>query len=57
MGINGAGVEVLGTFYAPTLITAYQINFRIPEDARSGLANLSIIVDNVASQDAKVPIQ
>jgi uncharacterized protein (TIGR03437 family) len=57
VGINGEGVEVLGSFYAPGLITAYQINFRIPLNARSGLADLSIVVDNVASQDAKIPIQ
>ena len=57
VGINGAGVEVLGSFYAPTLITVYQINFRIPENARSGLADLSVVVDNVASQDAKIPVQ
>lgn len=57
VGINGEGVEVLGWFYAPGLITAYQINFRIPENARSGLADLSVVVDNVASQDAKIPVQ
>ena len=57
VGLNGAGQEILGSFYAPGLYTAYQINFRIGSDVRSGLANLSVVVDGVASQDAKLPIQ
>ncbi|MGH9365472.1 MAG: hypothetical protein ACRD1B_09445, partial [Thermoanaerobaculia bacterium] len=45
VGINGEGAEVLGSFYAPSLYTAYQINFVIPANARSGLASLSVIAD------------
>ncbi len=57
VGLNGEGMEVLGSFYAPTLYTAYQINFRVGGNVASGLANLSVVVDGVASQDSKLPIQ
>jgi len=57
VGLNGEGMEILGSFYAPGLYTAYQINFRVGPNVRSGLASLSVVVDGVASQDAKLPIQ
>jgi uncharacterized protein (TIGR03437 family) len=56
VGIADAGAEVLGSFYAPGLYTAYQINFRIPDNAPSGLAKLSVVADGVASQDSRIPI-
>lgn len=57
VGINDEGARVLGTFYAPLLYTAYQINFEVPLNARSGLAKLSVVADGVASQDSRIPIQ
>lgn len=57
VGLNGEGMEILASVYAPGLYTAYQINFRVGPNVRSGLANLSVVVDGVASQDAKLPIQ
>ncbi|MBI3693795.1 MAG: hypothetical protein HY238_03000, partial [Acidobacteria bacterium] len=56
VGINDQGVQVLGSFYAPFLYTAYQINFVVPANAPSGLAKLSVVSDGVASQDSKLPI-
>ena len=56
VGIDDEGVEVLGSFYAPELITAYQINFRVPEDAQFGNRKLSVVSDGVASQDTLLPI-
>jgi uncharacterized protein (TIGR03437 family) len=57
VGLNGEGMEVLGSFYAPQLYTAYQINFRVGRNVRSGTASLSVVVDGVASQDARLPVQ
>ncbi len=57
VGINGEGVEVLGSFYAPLLYTAYQVNFVMSRNARSGLATISVVADGVGSQDARIPIQ
>src|SRR5262249_81950 len=54
VGINDGGVLVLGSFYAPTLYTAYQINFMIPNDAQSGLAKLSVVADGNPSQDSVI---
>jgi uncharacterized protein (TIGR03437 family) len=50
-------MEVLGSFYAPGLYTAYQINFVVSPNARSGNAKLSVVADGVASQDTLLPIQ
>ncbi len=57
VGINGKGAQVLGSWYAPLLYTAYQINFVIPADAASGLASLSVVAGPAASQDSRIPIQ
>ncbi len=57
VGINDAGAEVLGSFYAPGLYTAYQINFRIPLDAPTGNVKISVGIDSVFSQDSRISIQ
>ncbi len=56
VGIDDEGVEVLGSFYAPELISAYQINFRVPTDAQLGNRKLSVVSGGVASQDTLLPI-
>ena len=56
VGIDDEGVEVRGSFYAPDLITAFQINFRVPQDAQFGNRKLSVVADGVASQDTLLPI-
>ena len=57
VGINDEGAEVLGSFYAPNLFTAYQINFVMPRNARSGTAKLSVVADGASSQDSRIPVQ
>ena len=47
---------MLGSFYAPNLITAFQINFRVPQDAQFGNRKLSVVADGVPSQDTLLPI-
>jgi uncharacterized protein (TIGR03437 family) len=56
VGINGQGVEVKGSWYAPTLYTAYQINFVAPQGV-TGLASLSVVANGAASQDSHIPMQ
>ena len=47
VGIDDAGVEVLGSFYAPGLLTVFQINLRISNNAQSGNRKLSVIAGGV----------
>ena len=51
------GVEVLGSYYAPGLVTVYQVNFRVPENAREGDRNLNMSADGVFSQNTLLPIR
>ena len=57
VGIDDAGVEVLGSFYAPGLLTVFQINMRIPGNAQTGTRKLSITAGGASSQDSLIPIQ
>jgi uncharacterized protein (TIGR03437 family) len=57
VGLNNDGMQVLGSFYAPGLYTAYQINFVVGQNVRSGNAKLSVVADGVASQDTLLSIQ
>jgi uncharacterized protein (TIGR03437 family) len=57
VGLNNAGMENFGGFYAPTLITAYQVNFRVSPDAQSGNLEINVVVDGVSSQRALLPVQ
>ena len=57
VGIDDAGVEVLGSFYAPGLLTVFQINMRIPGNAQTGTRKLSVTAGGVSSQDSLIPIQ
>ena len=56
VGIDDAGVEVLWSFYAPELLTVFQINLRIPDNARAGNRKLSVIAGGVSSQNTLIPI-
>ena len=42
IGIDDAGMENLGAFYAPGLLMVYQINFRVAANAQSGNRRLII---------------
>ena len=57
VGIDDEGAEVIGSYYAPNLLTVFQINFRVRQDARSGNRKMSVVADGVPSQDARMPIQ
>jgi uncharacterized protein (TIGR03437 family) len=57
VGLNNEGMQMIGSFYAPGLYTAYQINFVVGPNVRSGNAKLSVVADGVASQDTLLPIQ
>jgi uncharacterized protein (TIGR03437 family) len=56
VGIDNAGMENFGAFYAPGLITAYQINFRVGQDVAAGLRALNVVCDGVGSMAVKIPI-
>jgi len=56
VGIDNAGMENFGAFYAPGLITAYQINFRVGLDVAAGLRDLNVVCDGVGSLAVKIPI-
>ena len=54
--VAGVKAEVLGSFYAPRLSTAYQINFRIPIILPSGNATIQVLMSGVESQQSLIPI-
>ena len=55
--VSGVEAEVLGSFYAPRLSTAYQINFRIPIILPSGNATLQVSMSGVDSQQSLIAIK
>ena len=57
VGIDNAGMETLGAFYAPGLRTAYQINFRVGANVQSGNRKLAVVANGVAAVDALLPVQ
>ncbi len=57
IGIDDAGMENLGAFYAPGLLMVYQINFRVAANAQTGNRRLIIIGGGVASKSSLFPIQ
>ncbi len=54
--LDGADAQNLGSFYAPNLVTAYQVNFRVPADAQSGNLVLQVSADGVSSQQSLLPV-
>jgi len=57
VGIEGEGQESFGAFYAPQLVTANQVNFRLGADLSTGLRALTLVMDGVASQEVRLPVQ
>ena len=57
VGIDDVGVEVLGSFYTPGLLTVFQINLKIPDNAQTGNRKLSVVAGGVASQNTLIPIR
>ena len=54
--INGQPVQVLGSFYAPGLITGYQINI-VASDLPLGIYPIQVIAGGVASKESLVFIE
>jgi uncharacterized protein (TIGR03437 family) len=57
VNLGGADMEDFGGFYAPTLATAYQINFRVAENVVTGNLDIYIVIGGVSSQTSKLPVQ
>ncbi len=55
VGINNAGVPNLGVFYAPGLITVYQVNFRTGASLPNGTVNLTVVYNQAGSQTVLLP--
>jgi uncharacterized protein (TIGR03437 family) len=53
---NGVNAEILGSFYAPTLVTVYQTNFRVPAGATGDRLLVQLIVSGAQSQQAAIPL-
>ncbi len=54
--VAGVEAEMLGSYYAPTLYTVYQINFRIPIILPGGNATIQVSMSGVDSQQSLIPI-
>ena len=57
VGIEGEGQESFGAFYAPQLVTANQVNFRLGPDVASGMRALTLVKRPLASQEVILPVQ
>jgi uncharacterized protein (TIGR03437 family) len=55
--VNGVPAEVLGSFYAPTLVTAYQTNFRIPLGLTGSTVRVQLVINGAQSQEVLLPFQ
>ncbi len=49
--------DFLGSFYAPSLVSVYQLNFRIGEDTPAGNREIRIAQSGVQSQTSLLPVQ
>jgi uncharacterized protein (TIGR03437 family) len=56
VGIDDAGVENFGAFYAPDFTTLYQVNFRVPDDIEPGNRRISVGAGGSFSQTALLPV-
>ena len=57
VGIDDAGVENFGGFYAPNFTTLYQVNFRVPDDIETGDHRISVGAGGAFSQSAILPVR
>ena len=56
VAIDDTGAEVLGSFYAPGLVTAYQVNFRIPPNAQPGNRKLSFVAAGARAVEVVISV-
>ncbi len=54
--IDGVEQEGFGSFYAPGLISANQVNFRVGENAAAGSRNLELEMNGVVSNGVVLPV-
>ena len=55
--INGVQAQTFGGFYAPFLISLYQVNFLVSVDSPSGIQPLEVIIDGATSPPAFLAIE
>jgi uncharacterized protein (TIGR03437 family) len=55
VSVNGTNADVLGSFYAPTLVTVYQTNFRVPAGASGTSLIVQLAVNSAQSQKVTIP--
>ncbi len=55
--LDGRAVTNFGVYYAPGLVTVYQINFTVPDDIRSGELELRVTTDGVTSSPVFLPVR
>lgn len=53
---GGENAESLGSFYAPTLVTVYQTNFRVPLGASGQTLIVKLVVNGVESPEVVIPL-
>jgi uncharacterized protein (TIGR03437 family) len=59
VGIDDVGMEVIANtaFYAPGLVSVYQINFVVGPNVQSGNRSLNMAIGGVGSQRVLLPVQ
>ena len=55
--VDGLPAKVLGSFYAPTLVAVYQINFMIPAAVRSGNLKIVVTAGGASSLPLLIPVK
>jgi uncharacterized protein (TIGR03437 family) len=55
--INGVQAQAFGGFYAPFLISLYQVNFLVSADSPSGLQTLEVKIGGATSPTAFLAIE
>jgi len=55
--LDGRAVTNFGVFYAPGLVTVYQVNFTVPDDVVSGELQLQVTANGVTSSPVLLPVR
>ena len=56
VAIDDTGAQVLGSFYAPGLVTVYQVNFRMTANAQPGNRKLSFVGAGARAVEVVIPV-
>ena len=57
VALDSRPVPDFGAFYAPGLVTVYQINFTVPDDVRTGELQLQATAGGVTSNRVLLPVR